>query len=233
MAFPFFRKSALALAAVTLVTASCGRLKQQAASGQTEPAGTPSRGEGLGTRLSNFLSPARSVEIPAGSPLAVTLTRPVSSATAQDGDRIEATLGRPLVVDGKTVVPAGSRVEGRVVHAVSSGRLARTASLELELTSLTTPGGETVSLRTSRLTRQGKEHAPRNAGIIGGGAAVGALLGQAFGRNSRSTLEGAAAGAAAGTGVAAATGDLDFTLGAGHELSFRLEEPVTVRVLRS
>jgi hypothetical protein len=42
-------------------------------------------------------------------------------------------------------------------------------------------------------------------------------------------LKGAAAGAAVGTGAAAVTGDLDFTIDAGRTVAFTLEQPVTAR----
>ena len=232
MRFLLARRATLALASVTLITAACNRRPDAAPSAGTGEASASNPAPGLGERFAELFLPAKKAVIPAGTAVRISLAGPVSSATAKPGDRFEATVAEPVVVEGVTVVPSGSRVEGHVVNAVSSGRLARTASLELELTRLTVPAGETVSIRTSRLTRAGKEHAPRNVGIIGGGAAVGAILGQAIGRNSTTTLEGAAAGAAAGTGVAAATGELDVTLAAGRELSFRLEAPVTVTVPR-
>lgn len=220
------RTVGVGLLSVTFVTASCGQSRD------TPVAAASSRSKGPGGRLADFLTPEKKVSIPAGTTVRVLLSQPVSSATAHEGDRIEATLAAPVVVDGVTALPAGGRVEGSVVAAASSGRLGGTASLGLELSQIILPGGGNVAIRSSRLTRSGKEHATRNVEIIGGGAAVGAILGQAIGKHTGSTLGGAAAGAAAGTGVAAATGDLNFTLGAGQELSFRLEEPVEVKVPR-
>ena len=58
---------------------------------------------------------------------------------------------------------------------------------------------------------------------------VGGILGQVLGKDTDSTLKGAAAGAAVGTGVAAVTGDLDFTIEPGRTVAFTLEEPLQVR----
>jgi uncharacterized protein YcfJ len=55
--------------------------------------------------------------------------------------------------------------------------------------------------------------------MIGGGAIVGGIIGKIVDRKG-STVIGAVAGAAAGTGLAAATGKQDIFYGAGTEVTF-------------
>lgn len=69
----------------------------------------------------------------------------------------------------------------------------------------------------------------RNFLLVACLAGAGAILGQVLGKDTDSTLKGAAAGAVLGTGVAAATGDLDFTIEPGRTVAFTLEEPLRVR----
>ncbi len=78
--------------------------------------------------------------IPAGTVLDVKLTQPLSSKTAQPGDPFTATLADPIVAHGKTVIPAGANVTGKVVDAKSKGKIKGEARLELAATSISVHG---------------------------------------------------------------------------------------------
>ena len=171
------------------------------------------------------------VTVPAGTPIRTVLKTTVGTATARTGDVIVTELAEPLTVKGRVVAPAGSRVEGRVIAATTSGRLARPATLEFKMTELTPTGGRPVKITTTHYFRKGQSHTKRDAEYIAGGAAVGAILGQVIGKNTESTLEGTAAGAVAGTGLAAATGELDFTVEAGRVVTVKLTKPVQMRAI--
>lgn len=170
-----------------------------------------------------------SLEVPSGTILRVAFNEPLSTATAKVGDTVSGeVLDSILADDGETVaIPSGSKVTGKVEHVVDSGKLARPAELRFRLTEIETRSGMTP-VSTSAYERVGKTHTQRNVGYIAGGAAVGALIGQILGKDTESTLKGAAAGAAVGTGVAAAGGDLDFTIDAGRTVAFTLQEPLRV-----
>lgn len=168
-------------------------------------------------------------EVPTGTILRVAFDEPISTATAKAGDTVRGRLlDDVLTEDGRVAAASGSRVVGKIEHAVDSGKLARPAELRFRLTELETRNGM-VPISTSAYDRVGKTHTKRNVGYIAGGAAVGAIVGQVLGKDTESTLKGAAAGAAVGTGVAAATGDLDFTIAAGQTVAFTLEEPIRIR----
>ena len=171
-----------------------------------------------------------SVLLMPGTPIPVVLRQTVATATARAGDHIDGELARDITVNGRTVVPQGSRVAGRVVSVTPSGTLTQPAALDFTITELTTPAGARVPITTSHYRRKGETHTKHEAEYIAGGAAVGALLGQAIGRDTQSTLIGTAAGAAAGTGAAAATGKLDFQVEAGRTVSFTLRKATRVPV---
>lgn len=156
--------------------------------------------------------------IPAGTHLTVRLGQELSSATAKTGERFEGTLAHDAVVNGKTVAKAGSRVNGTVTNAKSSGRLHKPGILTLRLTSINA-GGTAVPIHTSAVSRTGKSHTKSNATKIGGGAAAGALIGGLAG-GGKGALIGAGAGGAAGTGLAAATGKQEAVIPAESALSF-------------
>ncbi len=191
------------------------------------PRGQPDSGHR--SVLGLFHRSRQEATIPAGTRLAVRLDSTLSTNASRRGDEVQAELAEPLVAEGRTIVPAGTPARGEVEDVVPSGRLAGQAQLAVSLTELDV-GGSAVPVSTSAYRRVGPKHTAHNAKTIGGGAVVGALIGQLVGHDSRSTLRGAAVGAAAGTGVAAATGKLDFALTPGTVLTFTLEQPVTVEL---
>ena len=149
-----------------------------------------------------------------GTAIEVRLLSQIHSGEAREGDTFEATLSKSLVVDGRTVLPKNTRVTGRVVEAVSSGRLKRPASLTLELVE-----AGRYSLRTDPVTLDGKSHAGRNTALIGGGAAAGAIIGALTGGKKGAAI-GAAIGAGAGVGTAYLTGKKELVLPVEFQLGF-------------
>jgi len=60
--------------------------------------------------------------IPEGTELQLTLIEPLSSKLNDVGDMVMATVRRDVVVDGKTLLPRGTEVTGRVTLANPAGR---------------------------------------------------------------------------------------------------------------
>src|SRR5215831_6061280 len=67
--------------------------------------------------------------VPQGGIIEVKLNQALASNRNRPGDTFEATVARPVEVDGKVVIPEGTPVEGRVVSARRSGRLGGVAHL--------------------------------------------------------------------------------------------------------
>ena len=156
--------------------------------------------------------------IPAGTHISIRTGQEISSGTAKVGDRFDATLTRNLVVGGKTLAKAGAPARGKVTAAKSSGRLHAPGQLSIRLTSIEV-GGKMVPISTGSYHIEGKSHTKSNATKIGGGAAVGALIGGLAG-GGKGALIGAGAGGAAGTGVAAATGKEEAVIPSEKALTF-------------
>jgi hypothetical protein len=158
--------------------------------------------------------------IPAGTRLTVRMGSEISSGTAKAGDRFDATLARPLVVNGKTIARTGAPVRGKVTSAKSSGRLHAPGELTLRLTSVRV-NGQVVPIATHAYSATGKSHTKSNATKIGGGAAAGALIGGLVGGGKGAGI-GALAGGGAGTGVAVATGKEEAVVPAEAALTFTI-----------
>jgi hypothetical protein len=165
--------------------------------------------------------------IPAGTRLTVRIGSQINSATARAGNKFDANLSRDLVVNGKTIAKEGVPVTGKVTYAKSSGRLHAPGELTLRLTSVEV-GGKMVRLSSSGYHVKGKSHTKSNATKIGGGAAVGAILGGVFG-GGKGALIGTAAGGAAGTGLAAATGKEEAVVHAETAVTFTTTAATTLK----
>ena len=171
---------------------------------------------------------AKPVVIPAGTAITVRLGQAVSSKTSRNGDDFTAEVAEPVEVGGKVVVPAGAAVTGHVVEAVPEGRFKGGARLRLALDSITANGTK-YDIVTSVLSRSLKGKGERTAAMVGGGAGGGALIGALAG-GGKGALIGGLLGAGAGTAGAAYTGNKQIVLPAESALSFRLAEPVTVKM---
>ena len=161
---------------------------------------------------------AVAANIPSGTEVIVRLGQTIRSDKVKPGENWVGTLAADLVVNGRIVAKKNADVRGRIVDAKASGRLSGVAEIALQLSSITIDGTPTPVL-TQSVSEVGGNHNKRNAGLIGGGAAVGAIIGGIAGGGQGAAI-GAGAGAAAGTGGAAATGKKNVTFPAESILTF-------------
>lgn len=109
-------------------------------------------------------------QAPTGTQLHVRLTTTVGSYASKAGTSVHAILIAPVVVDGETILPAGTLVSGELasVKKVGYGVLHETASLGVDFTKLTLPDGDVLSM-SARVTNveNGRERVSKD-GIIHG-----------------------------------------------------------------
>ncbi|PYV56716.1 MAG: hypothetical protein DMG91_08690 [Acidobacteria bacterium] len=146
----------------------------------------------------------KSLEIPAGTALRIRMIDKLSSEEAQVNDTFRATLEDPIMVEGRELYPKGADVMGRVVDVHPSGRLSQPGELDLVLVTISARMVAS-SVRTEPLVIKGESHTKSNATKIGGGAALGAIIGGIAGGGKGAAI-GTVVGAGAGTAGAAATG---------------------------
>ena len=191
------------------------------------PAATGAETKTATPRKKEATLPAVAVVIPAGTVLTVRLGEALGSKISQVGQTFTATLANAVEVDGKTVIPVGASASGTVVDAKPLGRFKGAATLQVKLTSITINGAD-QAIETSSVMRTEKGKGKRTAGMIGGGAGLGALIGGLAGGGKGAAI-GAVAGAGAGTAGTAYTGNKDVVLPAESALSFKLEQPLEVK----
>jgi hypothetical protein len=170
--------------------------------------------------------PVKMITIDSGTPLSVRLIDSVDSNRNQPGDTFRGTLDSPIYAEDRIAVPQGATVVGRIVEVKDAGRFSGRPQLALELTTLSVNNRQ-YPLRTNQYTQQGSSQGARTAKTVGGGAAIGALIGAIAGGGKGAAI-GAAVGAAGGGGVQAARGPQSIHLGSEARLNFRLESPVSV-----
>jgi hypothetical protein len=162
--------------------------------------------------------------IPRGTPVNVRLDQTIDTRRNRAGDGVHATLSQAVVVDGRTVIPAGTAFAGHVTTADASGRLKGRAHIGVALDSFHLNGRQ-YRVSTNSVDRASAAHKKRNGILIGGGTGLGAALGAIAG-GGKGALIGAGAGAAAGTAGAAATGKLNVAIPAETRLRFTLRSAV-------
>jgi len=167
---------------------------------------------------------SKTYTVPAGTIVSVRLGEALGSKISQSGQDFDATLAEPIVVETKEVIPAGADAHGTVVDAKSLGRFKGAARLQIALTSI---GDHKV--QTASVNRSAKGKGKRTAVMIGGGAGAGALIGALAGGGKGAAI-GAAAGAGAGTAGTYFTGNKDVVLPAETVVSFKLLEPIQVKM---
>ncbi|HEY1272585.1 MAG TPA: hypothetical protein VGF08_11395, partial [Terriglobales bacterium] len=176
-----------------------------------------------GLTPSGVLVPA---SLPTGTAITVQMQSPVSSAKSHKGDFFEAVLVEPLLFQGRTVIPQGTSVKGRVAEAKPSGRLHEPGYLRLVLASITIKD-KPVLIESSSISVKGGSHEKRNWEMIGGGAGAGMLAGGPA-AGGKGALIGSPSGAAGGPGGAHARGKKDVGFAVERRLTFRLTSPMTL-----
>jgi len=78
---------------------------------------------------------------PTGSSVHVRLATALSSATAQQGQEVEAVLSQPLFDGNRLVLPQGSRLKGSVLQVRPARRLSRNGQLRIVFHELVLPDG--------------------------------------------------------------------------------------------
>jgi hypothetical protein len=167
------------------------------------------------------------VTLAQGTSVEVRLDQTVSSKTSASGSHFSAKLAKPLLLNGKVVVPEGTEFSANVIQAVPAGHLAGGASLRVALTSLTLDGQPYV-VQTVPIVRVSQGKGKRTAEITAGGAVLGAAIG-ALAHGGKGALIGAAAGAGAGAvGSAATNHPQDIVMRSESVLTFHLTQAVVI-----
>src|SRR5579859_2807446 len=87
-----------------------------------------------------------SVVIPAGSKVPLSLKQAISTKNAREGDAVYAETVFPFVANDRVLIPAGTYIQGKIMHAEHAGRSKKRAEILIHFTSMIYPSGYTVML---------------------------------------------------------------------------------------
>lgn len=166
--------------------------------------------------------PSNILRLPVGTSIEVTLGTALSSETASAGMAWSG-----MALTGREGIPAGSPVAGTVT-SVKAAKHGDHAMLDLGLSSITIAGQRYSVYGDTEAIIAGSTRA-RNLGAIAGGAAAGAVVGNAGRGSTEGTVIGAAVGGGAATAVAAESEGYQIVLKPGILLTFTINEIVAVR----
>ncbi|MES1261227.1 MAG: hypothetical protein ABUS49_05760 [Acidobacteriota bacterium] len=166
------------------------------------------------------------ITIPADTTVTVRMIDAVNSQTARTGQTFRASIDEPVVVDGQSVIPRGADVITKLVSGEQSGKFQGRAVLTMALVSVSV-NGQMVDVSSTDVRTASASRGTRTAGVVGGGAAVGAIIGALAGGGKGAAI-GATSGAALGGASEVLTSGQQVKIPSETRLTFRLQTPVQI-----
>jgi len=177
--------------------------------------------------------------VPAGTALMVKLETTLATFSNKAGDPFQARLTQTVVLNSKTLIPAGTMVEGRVTRVLEPRRITGKPTIGILPEALVLPTGERLFLDATLVDTnipgtdvnqegefKGSGHDRRDEIETGGGTAGGMLIGGLIGGPPGSLIGGVVG--AGSTGVHWLSKHRSATLPAGTELTLELNRPLAM-----
>jgi hypothetical protein len=180
-----------------------------------------------------------SAPVPAGTALMVKLETTLATFSNKPGDPFHGQLAQPVVLNGRTVIPAGATVEGRVTKVEEPRRITGKPTIGILPEALVLPSGERffldatlvdTDIRGTDVNQEGQfkgsGHDRRDQEEAGGGTLGGMLIGGLIG-GPPGILIGGVVGAGS-TGAHWLSKHRSATLPAGTTLTIELNRPLAM-----
>jgi hypothetical protein len=169
--------------------------------------------------------------IPASVTISVRTNRTIDSETAAPGQTYSGVIARAVMDSkGHVAIPRGSAATLVVRDASGQGKVKGRSDLVVDVGSVAV-GGHTYRLETSDYSERGKEGVGENkrtGEFLGGGTALGGIIGALAGGGKGAAI-GALSGAAAGGATQTLSRGKAVRIPAETVLNFRLEAPIRIR----
>jgi hypothetical protein len=161
--------------------------------------------------------------IPVGTSITVRMIDSVNSQQTRLGETFRASVDEPVLVDGQVAIPRGADAVVKLVEDQQSGKIEGRTVLTLVLQQVLA-NGRMVDLTSGDVSQSSGSRGARSAKVIGGTAALGAIIGALAG-GGRGAAIGAGSGAAVGTGAEVLTKGQTVKIPSETRLTFTLQQP--------
>ncbi|HEX8985841.1 MAG TPA: hypothetical protein VF767_10425 [Bryobacteraceae bacterium] len=167
---------------------------------------------------------ATGIELPTGTAIVIRMIDAVDSKQARTGQTFRASVDEPVLLGDRTAIPRGADVVTRLMEVKDPNKITGGGLLTLALTSVNV-NGRTVDVNSESVTQAGESGKGDSAKVIGGTAALGAIIGAIAGGGKGAAI-GAVSGAGAGTAVRVLTNGAEVKIPSETRLTFTLQSPV-------
>jgi hypothetical protein len=164
--------------------------------------------------------------LPEGTEVQVRLTQALSSSRNKAGESYQAVVDQDVVINGRTVIPKGTAVTGRLIEVKGSGRVRGRAKMSINLASISL-NSRSLAIETNTLSFEAEGTRRRDAGRTAGATGMGAVIGAIAGGGS-GAAKGAAIGAGVGVGATLMTKGREVEFQAEQLMSFKLTKPLEI-----
>jgi type IV secretion system protein VirB10 len=118
------------------------------------PAATPAQGSASAQAATAAPTPRQpaapsdpnAAAIPAGTKIPLLLKQAISTKNAREGDAVYAETAFPFVLNDRILIPAGTYIQGKIMHTEPAGRSKKRAEILIHFTTMIYPSGYTVML---------------------------------------------------------------------------------------
>lgn len=163
-------------------------------------------------------------EIPSATAITVRMIDAVDSKESRPGQTFKASVDDPVMVGDRTIIPKGADVVTKLTEVKDPSKLAGGGELTLALDSISI-NGRMVNVSSESVTTAGESRKGDSAKIIGGTAALGAIIGAIAGGGKGAAL-GGLSGAGAGTAVRVLMKGSEVKIPSETRLTFTLQSAV-------
>ncbi|WP_075604017.1 hypothetical protein [Saccharicrinis aurantiacus] len=170
----------------------------------------------IGLLISSPLKADETCTIPKGTNISINVDRSIASKAVQPEFQFGGVIDLDVLSVDKILIPAGTKVMGKVISVKTAGRVAGQAEIVMVLTKIQ-KGDKYVAIQTEALSVKGEAQGKKTARNVGVGAATGA----AFNKGT-----GAGRGAATMGAVSILSGDGNITIPKGYNLQFPISDSV-------
>jgi hypothetical protein len=211
---------------ITVVVATCALVLGGCAESRSRTSDTTTVSQPPAIRVSG--APG---EIPAGTNLEVRTNEAINSKDSAEGRTYQAEISTEVIGNnGQVLIPKGSQAE-LVVLEMREKSGVRGAGLQLGLQSVAVNGARYLVVSREVEQSSGLGTNRRTAEMVGGGAALGTLIGAATG-GGKGAVIGGLVGAAAGAAAQVLTQGNEVRIPAETVMTFRLNEAMRLQPTR-